>query len=579
MTDLLQLGLFYLLIYFTINGIDEIVMDLRMTALWLRNRKGGGACLRLPGVDRMRRAPAQRIAILVPLWRESAVIEAMVETNLRHVNYPNFDFFLGVYPNDTETLHAAQRLQAKHPRVHVVINSRPGPTSKADCLNHVYREIGRFEARNGIRFPVLMLHDAEDVLHPASLLLVNWYSVTYGMVQVPVLPIATPLSAWMHGVYCDEFAEFFQRDLSVRHTSGGFLPSNGVGTAFSRECLDALFAEQNGVLLDEESLTEDYEIGHKLHRLGCKQILLPLTRMYGDLLATREYFPRTFRDAVRQRTRWISGQCLQSWERNGWPLRWQHSYWFWRDRKGLWGNSLNAMALLLLVVGLTARAAPELTGLGPWLWMAGSVPGADALFVLCTVFSLQRVVLRTWLVSRIYGWRFATGVPIRMVLSTALNFVATWRALHSYAMARWQRKRLGWLKTEHAFPIGAPVAAEAAPVLHAFTATAAGADGAAAAWPGWGTARKGVVSTSTAIASGVHLAPISPQHPPAKPHGAQTQHHKDSLARAVLLKDGEVLVVIPRNLAPQEREQLTRHHVARLSFVEEERADLGSTTD
>lgn len=541
MTDLLQLGLFYLLVYFMINGLDDLSIDLRMARGWLLRRWRGDR-MRLPGVERLRQVSAQRIAILVPLWRESAVIEAMVETNLRHVDYKNYDFFLGVYPNDKETLSVVQRLCAKHPRVHFAVCRRPGPTSKADCLNHVYREVVRFEAQAGLRFQVLMLHDAEDVLHPASLLLVNWYAQTHGMVQVPVLPIATALSAWTHGVYCDEFAEFFQRDLSVRQAEGGFLPSNGVGTAFGREHIEALVAQQGGILLDEESLTEDYEIGLKLHRAGCKQVLLPLTREFGDLLATREYFPRNFRDAVRQRSRWISGQCLQSWERNGWPLRWGQCYWFWRDRKGLLGNFLNALALLLLLMSVAAMMAPELTGLGPWLWIAGSVPGAGMLYLGCTVLTLERLLVRIVLVSQVYGWRFAAGVPVRILMGTCLNLVATSRALGTYVMARWRRKRLGWLKTEHAFPLGLPVAAEETPAPLAYAAAATG----------------GTTETSNGSSDGAPLP---------------------AMARTVWLNDGEVMVVIPRNLTPPERERLMRRKLARLVFVEEDAGTENSATD
>ncbi len=576
MSDLLQVLLFYLLIYFTINGLDELGMDARMMTTWVRERWRGGR-LRLPGMERLKRTPEQRIAVLVPLWREATVIEAMVETNLRQVDYRNYDFFLGVYPNDGETLEAVERLKSKHPRVHVVVNRRPGPTSKADCLNHVFQELARFETKHGAQFPVLMLHDAEDLLHPASLRLVNWYAATHGMVQVPVLPFATSTAEWAHGVYCDEFAEFFQRDLAVRHAEGGFLPSNGVGTAFRRDCLDALAAQQEGCLLDGESLTEDYEIGLKLHRLGCKQILLPLTWEYGQILATREFFPRRFGDAVKQRTRWISGQCLQSWERNGWPLQGSLSYWFWRDRKGILGNFLNALAIGLLGLSVVAMVAPEATGLGRWLWLAGSVPGANVLFVACTVFSVERLAIRTMLVARIYGWRFACGVAPRMVLSAILNCVATARALRRYMVARWSRKRLSWLKTDHAFPVQTPNAASHVmaerPALS--MAAASGAGTISVARVGW--ALPSTSGLQLEVAQDMSAAGVTAQQErEAVSPGAEVADPPSSMARSeatkaqtVLLPDGSVMVVIPRHLTPVERARLMRQRTARLVFVEE----------
>ena len=309
--------------------------------------------------------------------------------------------------------------------MHVVVCSRPGPTSKADCLNHIYRSIEDHEFRGSGRYELVLLHDAEDTLHPASLALVNWFAERYGMVQVPVLPFRTPLSEWVHGVYCDEFAEFLSRDMRLREYAGAFLPSNGVGTAIRREYLDALREAQDGLLFDPDCLTEDYELGMKLAEAGCPQVFLPLTRDYGDVLATREYFPRTFSAAARQRARWISGQCLQSWERHGWPIKGSSSYWFWRDRKGLWGNPLSLVALVLLIGSALARVAPDSTSLGPWLWLAGSTPGVDALYLSCAVLAVERMAVRMALVSRIYGFRFALGVPLRMMLSTAINARAT----------------------------------------------------------------------------------------------------------------------------------------------------------
>ena len=48
-----------------------------------------------------------------------------------------------------------------------------------------------YEARHGVRFEVVVTHDAEDLIHPESLRLINWFSRSYEMVQVPVLPLPT----------------------------------------------------------------------------------------------------------------------------------------------------------------------------------------------------------------------------------------------------------------------------------------------------------------------------------------------------------------------------------------------------
>lgn len=451
MTELAQLLLFYLLVYFFVNGLDDLILDLRLLHHAWRRRLGGvqGS---LPSIEQLDAIPEQRIAILVPLWKEAGVIERMVETNLQRLRYTNFRIVLGVYPNDSATRAVATRLAARHARVDLVECSRPGPTSKADCLNHLFDGVQRLQRERGLAHPLIMLHDAEDMLHTLSLHLVNWYSANYEMVQVPVLPVATDATDWLHGLYCDEFAEFLTRDLPVRAAERAFLPSNGVGTMFRREVLEDLRIRQGGVLFEDECLTEDYEIGLKLHLTGCRQLFLPLTRCYGELLATREYFPRTLRAAIRQRTRWITGQCLQSWERNGWPSSWSLLYWFWRDRRGLLSNYLNVLAVVFLCISVTAWLAPETTGLGPWLWLASSVPGSSWLYTACTLLSVERLTLRMAIVWRTYGGKLAVGVLPRMLLSCVVNLAATTAALGAYVVARRSRKRQRWLKTDHHFP-------------------------------------------------------------------------------------------------------------------------------
>lgn len=467
-----QLLLFYVATYFLISGLDDLSIDLRL--LWHTCvRKLRRRTTPLPSAHELQRHPQKRIAIMVPLWQEASVLRAMVETNLRQVEYQNFTVFLGVYPNDEGTVAVARALAAQYSNVHVALCSRPGPTSKADCLNHIYRKIEPTEALDGSRFDIVVLHDAEDVLHPASLALVNWFADFYGMVQVPVLPFPTRIRDWVHGVYCDEFAEFLSRDMRLREHEGAFLPSNGVGTAIRREYLETLRAKQNGILFEADCLTEDYELGMKLASAGCRQTLLPLTRKYGDLLATREYFPRTIAASSRQRSRWISGQCLQSWERHGWPLDLKSCYWFWRDRKGLWANPLSLLALLFVALNAAASLAPEFLSLGNWLWLAGSVPGADSLYFACTLLAGERLLVRMFLVSRIYGIPFALAVPLRMLLSTSINAMATASAFHCFVRARATRRRLSWAKTDHAFP-SAPLP-QAAPLPSRALALAAGA--------------------------------------------------------------------------------------------------------
>src|SRR4026208_2142466 len=55
--------------------------------------------------DDLDQALPKRIAVVIPAWRESAVIERMIDHLLATVDYDPacYDVFCGTYPNDPET--------------------------------------------------------------------------------------------------------------------------------------------------------------------------------------------------------------------------------------------------------------------------------------------------------------------------------------------------------------------------------------------------------------------------------------------------------------------------------------------
>jgi adsorption protein B len=430
------------------SGLDDFLLDLLYFWWRLRRRRAGAPKELAP-------AREKRIALLIPAWREDAVIERMLDHNLAAIRYSNYEVFVGAYPNDLPTLNRLRACELRHSRVHVVLCPHDGPTSKADCLNWVYQGVLLFEEANGPRFELLLHHDAEDLIHPQSLNWINCYSERFEMVQVPVLPLPTPASELTHGVYCDEFAHSHGSELHVRVWRGGFLPSCGVGTAYRREALDRLAWNNDGNPLAPDVLTEDYLTGLELHRLGCSQTLLDLAAL-GDERgpgATREYFPRRFGSAVRQRARWIAGIALQGWERIGWsagPGQW---YWLWRDRKGLLGNPLTILANLVFLYGLAgwvqAWWSNETWGLGEAVAGSRILTGVLA---LNTGLIVWRQAIRATTTARYYGWRFAALAPLRSVWGNVVNFAATLRALRLFFGAKIRAEVPAWLKTEHCYP-------------------------------------------------------------------------------------------------------------------------------
>jgi adsorption protein B len=308
-----------------------------------------------------------------------------------------------------------------------------------------------FEATQGARFEIVVMHDAEDLIHPESLRLINWFSRGYEMIQVPVLPLPTSLRDFTHGIYCDEFAEYQTKEIPARQRLGGFLPSNGVGTGFARAALERLAKERQGKVFDPECLTEDYETGCCLHALGFRQLFIPLRLGAGELIATREYFPKRFRAAVRQRSRWVAGIVLQGWERHGWLAPWPQPYWFWRDRKGLVGNLLSPVANLLFLYCSARFLAARATGRA-WQFAAEMPPWLPALCLATFGLGVTQLAMRTWASARIYGWMFAAGVPVRTLWANLVNCAATIGALRQFFVSRMQSRALEWRKTDHVYP-------------------------------------------------------------------------------------------------------------------------------
>ena len=433
-----------LAVWILLSGLDDLFIGLVFLFV-------GRKQLPRPADSELEQAPERRIAILVPLWREHRVIGQMLEHNLSLIRYAKYDVFVGVYPNDHPTARAAAEIARRHPSVHLAMCPHDGPTSKGDCLNWIYRRMADYEARQGVRFELVLTHDAEDLIHPVSLRLINWFSRRYAMVQIPVLPLQTAAGELTHGLYCDDFAEYQQKDIPVRCRLGGFLPANGVGTGFDRAALEHLAAVNRGNLFDPQCLTEDYETGCRLHALGYPQIFVPVGFDGGGPVATREYFPRSFRAAVLQRSRWVAGIALQGWQHHGWRVPWRQVYWFWRDRKGLVGNLVSPLANLVFLYGTVSYLANAGSG-RPWHLGSLIQPWVSRSYTLTLALSLTQVSMRYFCSRRVYGWRFSWAVPIRMVWGNLVNCAATAGAIRQFMSARFRRRTLAWKKTDHVYP-------------------------------------------------------------------------------------------------------------------------------
>ncbi|HEV8163053.1 MAG TPA: glycosyltransferase, partial [Actinomycetota bacterium] len=248
-----------------INGLEELWVDANYMVRGLHRRDR-----RIVTLEELRAAPPRRIAMMVPAWQESDVIERMLDHNLGSLDYDPalLDIFVGTYSNDPATQRKVEAVARRSPNVHKVVVPHAGPTCKADCLNWVYQGVALAEQRSGQRFDILLMHDAEDVIHPLALRLYSLLIPKHEFVQTPVFSLPLPRTKLVGATYIDEFAEHHLKDMLVREAMGGLVPSAGVGSAFARDAFEeiALAHDQNPFNVD--SLTEDYEVGLKFRLAG-----------------------------------------------------------------------------------------------------------------------------------------------------------------------------------------------------------------------------------------------------------------------------------------------------------------------
>ena len=76
-----------------------------------------------------------RLAVLIPAWDESTVIGAMLRATLTRFEHQDYRLYVGHYRNDPATSAAIS--EVADARVRLVTVDAEGPTTKADCLNHL----------------------------------------------------------------------------------------------------------------------------------------------------------------------------------------------------------------------------------------------------------------------------------------------------------------------------------------------------------------------------------------------------------------------------------------------------------
>lgn len=461
-----------LAVVFTISGLDDFFIDLYY---WFRlNKKKPGIPYVLTEKTDTHTKPEQYIAVLIPCWHEADVIIQMLINNVYAIDYNHFYFFVGVYPNDPDTIFSVTTVASKHKQVQCVINKTPGPTNKASNLNQIYKHIKTFEKQLPEPFAMYVFHDSEDIIHPYSFKLYNQYISEYDMVQIPVFPLEVNYWNFTHWLYADEFAEIHTKDIRVRQAIKAHVPSAGVGTAFARHALELLEDPVSGEPFSTHSLTEDYRtslmirLKHLKPAFAYHSVLRKKwvkTGLFGkkyrltlkhDVIATRSLFPMEYMKSIRQKARWIIGIIFQEWDNTAWPSEWIVRYSLMHDRKGFITHFANATSYVVFIFWVlyslltwNNAAYPSLQeqlNLHPWTY-----------WMMCFVFlmAIERYLQRSIATYRIYDWRPLLLLLPRVFFGNILNFHAITRAYYVYFAAPTEHKKTAqpaWDKTDHEFP-------------------------------------------------------------------------------------------------------------------------------
>lgn len=437
---------------FLIGAIDTLAVDL----LWIMRAIRRTFMKSDPATTTLQDMPPAtqfgRHALFVPAWDEASVIGAMLDNTTRAFAGQDYRLFVGCYANDPATIAEIRAVANRAANIRIVLCPHPGPTTKADCLNHLWRALEDEERQTGKDFKSVILHDAEDCVHPAEIELFDRLIETHDLIQIPVVPLPHPKSRWIAGHYCDEFAEAHGKDLVIRDDLGAGIPSAGVGCAIARNALAVLAHERGGLPFDADSLTEDYELGLSLAERGKKSAFIRCKdRDTGQLIAVHAHFPANLGDAVRQKTRWITGIALYGWDRLGWHEG-VADYWMrLRDRIAI----LSALILLaaylaavlwigLLIVHLgTGRPLPEIPGI------------LTTILAINSGLLVWRLAVRALFAGRTYGLRQGLLAIPRALVSNIIAIMSARRAVTRYLFARRGHRPI-WDKTRHIFPDNAP---------------------------------------------------------------------------------------------------------------------------
>lgn len=283
-----------------------LMTDAGLAGLWVRWALGAGflaiICFRLttaiastpqpPGAPESASLP--HYTVVVALKDEAAIADQLV-ARLSALDYPpdRLTGYLVVEACDAATREALQR--AARPAWMSVLTAPPGkPTTKPRALN-----VALSIARPGL----LTVYDAEDQPAPSQL---REAAARFALADSRLACLQAPLRIrrtdrpmrWLERQFALEYAALFEVTLPGLARLGMPLPLGGTSNHFRVDALRRIGG------WDPWNVTEDADLGFRLHRLGyrCGVLRSP----------TWETPPSDVDTWLPQRTRWLKG-FMQTW--------------------------------------------------------------------------------------------------------------------------------------------------------------------------------------------------------------------------------------------------------------------------
>jgi len=243
------------------------------------------------------RPPSSREAlpiytVLVPLHHEAPVVPQLLAT-LKRLAWPasRLDIKLICETNDIETIAA---IRAQKPPAHFELVEVPQmlPQTKPKALTY---------ALPAARGRYLVIYDAEDRPHPNQLQEAHAHfqaaAADVACLQAPLV-VTNAGQSWLSALFALEYAALFRGLLPMLAAHRLPLPLGGTSNHFRTDLLRAAGG------WDPYNVTEDADLGMRLHRLGYRAEVLKRP--------TLEDAPTERPVWIKQRTRWFKG-WMQTW--------------------------------------------------------------------------------------------------------------------------------------------------------------------------------------------------------------------------------------------------------------------------